>query len=106
MQADLNFPLLQIAADGGASRNDALMQFQADMLGRPVTRGDCPEVSALGAAMMAAQGLGRPISAAGETTIFKPRKRNEDRTAARSAWRKAVQQTLLHASSETQGDPQ
>jgi glycerol kinase len=39
-----------LLADGGASRNDLLMQCQADILGRPILRSSLPDLSALGAA--------------------------------------------------------
>lgn len=94
MEQDIGAPLDQLSADGGASRNDALMQFQADIIGRPVRRGDRAEVSALGAAMMAAQGMGRQIApgAAGET--FEPHMNAEDRQAIRNRWREAVARAL------------
>ena len=43
----------ELCADGGATRNTALMQFQADVLGRPVLRSTTEELSALGAAWLA-----------------------------------------------------
>jgi glycerol kinase len=95
MQQDIGAPLEQLSADGGASRNDALMQFQADIIGRPVTRADRPEVSALGAAMMAAEGLGRPLRTAVGVTTFAPRV--IDRAAIRARWRDAVDRTLWSA---------
>jgi glycerol kinase len=95
MQQDIGAPLEQLSADGGASRNDALMQFQADIIGRPVTRADRPEVSALGAAMMAAEGLGRPLRTAVGVTTFAPRV--IDRAAIRALWRDAVDRTLWSA---------
>ena len=45
--------LSALLADGGGSSNDALMQFQADILGRPVLRCTSPDVSAIGAAYLA-----------------------------------------------------
>lgn len=92
MQQDVGTPLQQLSADGGASRNDALMQFQADIIGRPVARGDRAEVSAVGAAMMAAHGMGRPIAPASSATTFTPRP--IDRNAIRARWREAVGRTL------------
>jgi glycerol kinase len=92
MQEDLGVPLAQLSADGGASRNDSLMQFQADIIGRPVLRGDRAEVSALGAAMMAAQGMDRALAPAASAKTFTPQK--IDRTAIRSRWREAVGRTL------------
>jgi glycerol kinase len=92
MEADIGVPLEQLSADGGASRNDALMQFQADIIGRPVSRGDRAEVSAIGAAMMAAEGLGRPLTLASTTTTFTPHA--IDRDGIRARWREAVGRTL------------
>ena len=58
MQHDVGGELSGLMADGGASTNDVLMQLQADILNRPVLRGDQPEVGALGAAAMAFRALG------------------------------------------------
>jgi glycerol kinase len=93
MELDIGTPLAGLSADGGASRNDALMQFEADIIGRPVTRGDRAEASALGAATMAAEGLGRPFELAGTATTFTPRP--IDRDAIRNRWRQAVARTLF-----------
>ena len=49
-------PVLRV--DGGASANDWLMQFQADVLGVPVERPDMVETTALGAAGLAGLALG------------------------------------------------
>jgi glycerol kinase len=97
MRADLDAPLEHLSADGGASRNDTLMQFQADIIGREVVRGDRAEVSALGAAMMAAEGLGRPIAPSQESAVFAPRMTQTRREAVRSQWHEAVQRTLWAA---------
>ncbi len=58
MQADAGRPLLELKVDGGASRNDLLMQFQADVLGVPVVRPLVTETTALGAAFLAGLGAG------------------------------------------------
>jgi len=47
-----------LKVDGGASVNDALMQFQADQLGIPVRRPAVPETTALGAAYLAGLAVG------------------------------------------------
>jgi glycerol kinase len=96
MQKDLGAPLAKLSVDGGASRNDALMQFEADIIGRPVDRGDRAEVSALGAAMMAAQGLGQPIAPPTNTKTFAPAMSDADRDSIRARWREAVERTLWH----------
>lgn len=94
MQDDLGAPLAQLFADGGASRNDALMQFQADIIGRPVTRGERAEVSALGAMMMAAHGMGRTITAPANETTFEPTMTPDRRNDIRALWRTAIGRAL------------
>ncbi|WP_295999629.1 glycerol kinase GlpK [Rugamonas sp.] len=63
MQKDARTPqrpieLLEVRADGGAARNDLLMQFQADLLGVPVVRPQVTETTALGAAYLAGLAVG------------------------------------------------
>ena len=63
MQKDAATPhhpiaLLEVRADGGAARNDLLMQFQADLLGVPVLRPQVTETTALGAAYLAGLAVG------------------------------------------------
>lgn len=58
MQKDAAIPLRELRVDGGAARNDLLMQFQADMLGVPVVRPRVTETTALGAAYLAGLAVG------------------------------------------------
>jgi glycerol kinase len=58
MQADSGVPLTELRVDGGASRNDLLMQFQADILDVPVVRPAVTETTALGAAYLAGLAVG------------------------------------------------
>jgi glycerol kinase len=58
MEEEAGHHLSALRADGGASRNDLLMQIQADLLGRPVVRSAVPETTALGAAYLAGLGVG------------------------------------------------
>jgi glycerol kinase len=58
VQTDTSAPLVELRVDGGASANDALMQFQADILGIPVVRPAMTETTALGAAFLAGLGSG------------------------------------------------
>jgi glycerol kinase len=58
MQKDAACPVTEVRADGGAARNDLLMQFQADLLGVPVVRPKVTETTALGAAWLAGLALG------------------------------------------------
>jgi glycerol kinase len=58
MEADAGLRLPSLKADGGASANAFLMQFQADLLGRPVVRPACIETTAMGTAALAGLGCG------------------------------------------------
>ena len=58
MAAESGRPLAGLRVDGGASANDFLMQFQADMLGAAVDRPEIIETTALGAALLAGRGVG------------------------------------------------
>ena len=58
MEADTGVPLTQLKADGGASRDRFLMQFQADILDRQVRRPMIRETTALGAAYLAGLATG------------------------------------------------
>ncbi len=58
MQADSGIELKELRVDGGATRNDLLMQFQADLLGVPVVRPRMAESTALGAATLAGLATG------------------------------------------------
>jgi len=94
MEADAGYPLRQLSADGGAARNDALMQFQADLIGRPVVRGSLAEVSAAGAAMLAFAARGKPGKATTSTTVFAPRLDDTARAALLAGWHDAVARAL------------
>jgi glycerol kinase len=58
MQKDAACAVHEVRADGGAARNDMLMQFQADLLGVPVIRPRVTETTALGAAYLAGLAVG------------------------------------------------
>jgi len=58
MEADAGTPLAELRVDGGATANDLLMQFQADLLGCPVVRPQVRETTALGAAYLAGLAVG------------------------------------------------
>src|SRR6185369_2423281 len=58
MQQDAGHPLSELRVDGGAARNDLLLQFQADLLGVPVLRPANTETTAFGAASLAGLGAG------------------------------------------------
>jgi len=83
--------------DGGASRNDLLMQTQADLLGVPVVRPKVIETTAVGAAFLAGLAVGvwesrEEIRAAWrQDRRFTPRMKPTDREAMLARWRAAVQ---------------
>jgi glycerol kinase len=58
MQRDAHQPLTEVRVDGGAARNDLLLQFQADITGVPVVRPEVTETTALGAAYLAGLAMG------------------------------------------------
>lgn len=58
MQADAGLPLKELRVDGGATRDELLMQFQADLLGVPLIRPANTETTALGAAFLAGLSVG------------------------------------------------
>ena len=58
MQRDSGLDLVSLKVDGGAAANDWLMQFQADMIQRPVVRRTFGEATAMGAAFLAGLGVG------------------------------------------------
>jgi glycerol kinase len=58
MQKDAGRPLVELRVDGGATANDLMMQFQADLLGVPVVRPQVTETTALGAAYLAGLSAG------------------------------------------------
>jgi glycerol kinase len=58
MRQDAAIPLPALYADGGASHNEQLMQFQADILDCPVVRSESADLSAIGAAWLAGLAVG------------------------------------------------
>jgi glycerol kinase len=95
MAEDAGRPLTSLRADGGAAANNLLMQIQADLLGTEIIRPAMVESTALGAARLAAGGVGlAPRSASrsgpGKTTVFQPRMSPADRDRALARWREAV----------------
>jgi len=105
MQADAGVELPTLMADGGASRNDSLMQFQADILGRPVVRNLSADLSAIGAAWLAglAAGVWKSIeeleALPRAEDRFEPRMTAAERQARYAGWRQAVARALLDAPS-------
>lgn len=85
----------ELRVDGGASQNDWLMQFQADMLGRAVERPDMVETTALGAAGLAGVTLGiwkgpEDLLSHRQFERFEPSMSDERREELRAGWERAV----------------
>jgi glycerol kinase len=97
MERETGMRLETLRADGGASRNDLLMQIQADVLGRPVVRSAIPETTALGAAYLAglATGVWKGLDdVAGRWRAggrFEPRISADERDARYAGWQRAVE---------------
>jgi glycerol kinase len=96
MEADCGRPLDELRVDGGAAVNDFLMQFQADILDRPVVRPADVETTALGAAFLAGLATGFWKSQAEvegfwrEERRFEPRMRASQRERLFDGWLAAV----------------
>jgi glycerol kinase len=99
VQTDTSTPLLELRVDGGASANDSLMQFQADVLGVPVARPAMTETTALGAAFLAglAAGFWKEMQAISnlpqEERKFEPRMPRSQVNELRQRWNEAVSRT-------------
>ena len=96
MEADAGIRLTQLRVDGGATVNNLLMQFQADILGVPVVRPKIAETTALGAAYLAGLAVGYwkdPDEIATQWQIdhvFEPALSQERREELRAGWTKAL----------------
>jgi glycerol kinase len=96
MQKDSGIKARELRVDGGATRNDFLCQFQADILGIPVVRPVITETTALGAAYLAGLAVGfwkneREISVQWqEEKCFEPRMKKSERERLYEGWRNAV----------------
>ncbi|MGH8720488.1 MAG: glycerol kinase GlpK [Burkholderiales bacterium] len=103
MQKDSGKELKELRVDGGATANDLLMQFQADLLGVPVVRPKVLETTALGAAYLA--GLTVNLWKSREEIAtqwqvekrFEPRMEGKQREERMGRWREAVRRSLKWA---------
>ena len=101
MERDSGIPIAELKVDGGASSNNFLMQFQADILGAEVFRPRCIETTGLGAAYLAGLAVGywqdlddiRTNWAVDKT--FVPQMEEPRRKALIKGWDKAVKCALL-----------
>ena len=106
MLASAGHRLTRFRVDGGATSNDWLMQFQADLLGVPVERPDCVETTALGAACLAGLATGvwptvEAFTATRRFTRFEPGSNPSDRARRTTEWRRALEAALHWARSRS-----
>jgi glycerol kinase len=95
MRHDSNAGVPELRVDGGASANDSLMQFQADILGVPVVRPAMTETTAFGAARLAALPAGFwpsnvAGSSGGKSRRFDPQMPAQQASVLRERWHEAV----------------
>ena len=97
MEADANVPLTELRVDGGATANDLLMQFQADVLGVSVVRPQVSETTALGAAYLAGLAVGywndqTELAQQWQVErIFEPSMSQDKRAGLLAGWQKALE---------------
>lgn len=97
MMSDSGLSLDVLRVDGGACRNDFLMQFQADLIGCTVERPEVLEVTAVGAALLAGLGVGfwsdrgELERSRGASTRFEPACAEDRRAALYTGWQQAVE---------------
>ncbi|MGH7907622.1 MAG: glycerol kinase GlpK [Candidatus Binataceae bacterium] len=100
LERDTGRRVRELRVDGGAAANDYLMQFQADILGRPISRPVVIEATAHGAAMLAGLAVGlwkspRELEQMRKTErIFRPAMKPAMRERLLSGWREAVSRVL------------
>ena len=102
MENDLGIDIKELCVDGGATKNDFLMQFEADILAATVRRPKVIEVTALGAAYLAGLKVGywKSIDEIKKNkevdSSFLPTMSHEERTRRIHGWHKAVRLTMIH----------
>ena len=102
MGADAGISLRELRVDGGPTRNDFLMQFQSDMLGKAIVRASIEEISALGSTYMAGLATGfwsnleEIESLRKETQNFDPRMEGARVEELYAGWKTAVKRAQLY----------
>lgn len=100
MEKDAGVKLCELKVDGGASRNNLMMQFQSDILGTSVIRPVVTETTALGAAYLAGiatgfwSGIEEVKSQWKAERLFSPRMADEKASVLKQGWKEAMKRTL------------
>lgn len=108
MQQESTLPLTSLRVDGGASANNFLLQFQADILGLPLMRPACVETTAWGAATLAGLAVGvfadrEALQKAWKADQhFMPQMDSDERAALLNGWHRAVERNLRWADENMQ----
>jgi glycerol kinase len=106
MNADAGIPIKELRVDGGATINNALMQFQADLLNCSVIRPEITETTALGAAYLAGLAVGywKDLSSLQSNwkkqRQFDPLCSDDERTTALAGWHRAVNASIAWANAQ------
>ena len=106
MEQDSGIHLSALKVDGGACRNNFLMQFQADLINAPVRRPSCVETTAMGAAYLAGLAVGywkSPEDVISNWSIdreFEPEMSAEEREKQLNGWNRAVKASFGWAKEE------
>lgn len=110
MVNDTKIPLKDLHVDGGASLNNYLMQFQADLLNTPVIRANNVETTAQGAAYLAGLATGfwknseELKSLQGEPKTFNPNMESTNAEKLYKGWKNAVKATELFSKEQNEGE--
>ena len=98
MERDAGVPLAELKVDGGASRNNLMMQFQADILGANVIRPEVTETTAMGACYLAGLAVGYWSSLDEIKQQWKAERTfapsGADMTASKDGWKDAISRTV------------
>jgi len=101
MEQDSGIEMKTLRVDGGAVKNDFLMQFQGDIIQAPVERPEINETTALGAAYLAGLAVGffenreQIATQWKKERRFEPSMAKEETDALYGGWQKAIQATML-----------
>ncbi len=98
MERDAGMPLAELKVDGGASRNNLMMQFQADILGTSVVRPVVTETTAMGACYLAGLAVGYWASLEDVKRQWQAERTftpsENDMSAVKAGWADAIQRTV------------
>ena len=106
MERDAKLPITNLKVDGGASRNNLLMQFQSNILDTEVLRPEVTETTALGAAYLAGLAVGywKDIDEIRSQwrvdRTFVPGGNSEEVARSLKGWKDAVQRTIMHTDND------